>query len=160
MAVDLVADQGHGPVSSTRIREMLSEGNVAGAAQLLGHPYRLPGIVVEGDARGRSIGFPTANIAVDSRLAIPADGVYSARVDCAGGDHDAVVNIGVRPTFEGGERTIEAHLLDFDGDLYGKELEVRFIDRLRGEQRFGSVDELVAQIRIDVERARATLEER
>jgi riboflavin kinase/FMN adenylyltransferase len=160
MAVDLVADQGHGPISSSRIRAMLAAGDVSGAAQLLGHLYRLPGIVVEGDARGRSIGFPTANIAVDARLAVPADGVYSAWVDCPSGDHRAVVNIGVRPTFDGGERTIEAHLLDFGGDLYGKELELRFVERLRGEQKFGSIGDLVEQIRLDVDRARATLEEK
>lgn len=159
MAIDLVADHGSGPISSTRIRSALAEGAVADAALLLGHPYRLPGIVVEGDRRGRTIGFPTANIAVDERLAVPSDGVYSAWVAIGDDVHAAVVNIGIRPTFEGTERTIEAHVLEFAGDLYGRELEVRFVARLRGEQKFDSVDALVAQIGLDVAGARSSLEQ-
>ena len=159
MAVDLVADQGTGPISSTRIRTTLADGAVADAAHLLGHPYRLPGIVVEGDRRGRTIGFPTANLAVDERLAVPADGVYAARVGVGAEVHPAVVNIGIRPTFDGLQHTIEAHLLDFEGDLYGREIEIRFVERLRGEQKFDSIDALVAQITTDVARARTILEE-
>lgn len=158
LAVDLVADDGHGPISSSRIRSLLEQGSVDEAALLLGHPYELPGIVVEGDARGRKIGFPTANLAVDERLAIPADGVYAAWAGIQHERHPAVVNIGVRPTFDGMQRTIEAHLLDYDGDLYGKELDLRFVERLRGEQRFESIDALVAQIRSDVDQARRRLE--
>lgn len=157
LAVDLVSGDGHGPISSTRIRALLTSGDVEGAANLLGHPYEVSGIVVEGDRRGRTIGFPTANLAVDEHIATPADGVYSAWAVCHGRIRPAVVNIGVRPTFDGTRRTIEAHLLEYDGDLYGKQVDIRFISRIRGERRFDSVDDLVAQIGLDVEDARAAL---
>jgi riboflavin kinase/FMN adenylyltransferase len=148
------------PYSSTRIRSLLAEGRVAEAASLLGRPYELRATVVRGDARGRSIGFPTANLAMDGRMALPADGVYAVRARVAPqGDYPAVVNVGVRPTFGGGRRTVEAHLLDFEGDLYHQEVSVRFVERLRGERRFGSVEELRAQLAVDVEAGRAALEE-
>ncbi len=158
LAIDLVADDGHGPISSTAIRELLQAGEVAAAAELLGHPYELSGIVVEGDRRGRTIGFPTANLAIDERIATPADGVYSAWALCHEDLRPAVVNIGVRPTFDGTRRTIEAHLLEFDNDLYGKAMDIRFVERLRGEQRYDSVEDLVAQIAVDVENAKISLE--
>jgi riboflavin kinase/FMN adenylyltransferase len=157
-AVDLVDDYGHGPISSTTIRALLEEGDVVGAADLLGHRYEVCGIVVEGDKRGRTIGFPTANLGVDERVLIPADGVYTAWATVHEQRHPAVVNIGVRPTFANATRTIEAHLLGFSGDLYGQSLALGFVGRLRGEQRFGSVDELVAQIGRDVAAARSDLD--
>ncbi|MGF1665793.1 MAG: bifunctional riboflavin kinase/FAD synthetase [Acidimicrobiia bacterium] len=157
LVVDLVDDNGTAPISSTRIRSLISEGDVESAAGLLGHPYELCGIVVEGDRRGRTIGFPTANLAVEERLAVPADGVYAAWAVVHDDFHPAVVNIGVRPTFDGVRRTIEAHLLDFDGDLYGKGVALRFVARLRGERRFDSIDALIDQITHDVAAGRAAL---
>ena len=158
MAVDLVSENGSTPISSTRIRSLLAAGDVEGAAVLLGHRYELSGLVVEGDKRGRSLGFPTANLAVDDRVAIPGDGVYAAWALIHEEPHLAVVNIGVRPTFDGRRRCIEAHLLDFDGDLYGRGMALRFVARLRGEQKFAGIDDLVSQIQTDVNQARAALE--
>lgn len=142
-------------VSSSKVREYLLEGRVEAAERLLGRPFDLDGTVVKGAARGRTIGFPTANIDTDNELK-PAPGVYAVRVrrQPAGIWHGAAANIGVKPTFGGTEVTIEAHLLDFSGDLYGESLRVQFIARLRPEMRFGSVAELTAQIKRDVERAR------
>lgn len=157
LVVDLVDDAGDNPISSSRIRTLLAEGQVEAAALLLGASYELCGIVVEGDRRGRSIGFPTANLAVEERMAVPADGVYAAWAVVHDAIHPAVVNIGVRPTFEGAQRSIEAHLLGFDGDLYGRRVALRFVARLRGEQRFESVEALVRQIEDDVEAGRARL---
>jgi riboflavin kinase/FMN adenylyltransferase len=153
-AVPPVMDGGR-PVSSSRVREVLAEGDVAHAASLLARPHFVDGTVVEGDRRGRTIGVPTANLDPDAAL-LPARGVYAGRCRLpGGGDCLAVVNVGERPTFGGGAVTVEAHLLDFSGDLYGKRLRLTFAVRLRAEQRFGSAEELVAQIRRDVERARA-----
>lgn len=157
VVVDLVDDSGDEPISSTRIRTLLAEGDVTTAAELLGGAYELCGIVVEGDRRGRTIGFPTANLAVDDRMAVPADGVYAAWAVVNDVTHPAVVNIGNRPTFEGARRSIEAHLLDFEGDLYGRGVALRFVSRLRGEQKFESIDALVAQIGSDVAAGRRTL---
>jgi riboflavin kinase/FMN adenylyltransferase len=111
------------------------------------------GRVMEGARRGRLLGFPTANLAVPPDKAIPADGVYACFVRLSGRRYHAVTNIGVRPSFAGDEHTIEAHLLGFDGDLYGRELRMEFVERLRPEKRFNDIDELVAQIRADAERA-------
>ena len=142
------------PVSSTRIRTLIAEGEVAAAARLLGAPFRMRGEVVSGDRRGRELGFPTANMVPDPELACPGHGVYACRV----GEHLAAVNVGVRPTFGRDlHPLVEAFLLDFDGDLYGQRLTVEFVERLRGEQRFESVDELVAQMHRDVERTRELL---
>ncbi|MEZ4321203.1 MAG: bifunctional riboflavin kinase/FAD synthetase [Myxococcota bacterium] len=142
-------------ISSSRIREHLTAGDVQGAARLLGRPHEVVGTVVQGDARGRELGFPTANL--DSRTPlVPANGVYAARLHTGEG---AVVNVGTRPTFGGGATTVEVHVLDFAGDLYGAELHVGFVERLRGEQAFPGRDALVAQIARDVERARALLAE-
>jgi riboflavin kinase/FMN adenylyltransferase len=150
-------------VSSTRIREHLRAGELEAVQPLLGRPYSLRGPIVEGDKRGRTIGFPTANIAVDELHLLPADGVYVCAVTVeAQGDAQAaryfgVANIGVRPTFAGMQRRVEVYLLDFSGDLYGRTLQIDLLQRLRPEQRFGGVDELVAQIQRDVADARAFL---
>jgi riboflavin kinase/FMN adenylyltransferase len=142
------------PVSSTRIRNLLTDGQVEAAARLLGSPFRIRGEVVPGDQRGRELGFPTANLVPDPKLASPGHGVYACRV----GEHLAAVNVGVRPTFGADlHPLVEAYVLDFEGDLYGQWLTVEFIARLRGEERFGSVEELVAQMRRDVERTRELL---
>ncbi|MBX7113513.1 MAG: riboflavin biosynthesis protein RibF [Myxococcaceae bacterium] len=141
-------------VSSTKVREYILEGRVDAAWALLGRPFDLDGVVVKGQGRGRTIGFPTANIDTVNELK-PAPGVYAvqARVQGETGWRGGAANIGVKPTFGGGAVTIEAHL--FEGlDLYGKGLRVRFLERLRGEQRFGSAAELAAQIARDVETAK------
>jgi riboflavin kinase/FMN adenylyltransferase len=146
------------PVSSSRVRQLLRDGIVEGIEVLLGRPFKLQGTVVEGDHRGRQIGFPTANIQLDDPLhAVPANGVYVCRAFVEQQAFPAVVNIGIRPTFDGKTPTVEAHLLNWDGDLYGWRLTLHFLHRLRGEVRFGSVDELVAQIERDVQRARELL---
>jgi riboflavin kinase/FMN adenylyltransferase len=146
---------GDTPVSSTRIREMIIAGDVSGAAVSLARPHELWGEVVPGDGRGRTIGIPTANVAVSPEMAIPQRGVYAVTVGRhAAETMPAVANVGVRPTFGGEVETIEAHLLDFDADLYGQDLRVRFIDRIRGEQKFESAEALVAQIGRDIEQAR------
>jgi riboflavin kinase / FMN adenylyltransferase len=158
--VEMVGDGGpDGVISSTRIRALLAAGEVSMAAVLLGRPFALTGPVIHGDARGRTIGFPTANLHIPERMAIPANGVYAAWVDVDGSRQPAVVNIGVRPTFGVSQRTIEAHLLDFDGDLYGKMLTLRFVSHIRQERKFDGVEQLVAQITLDREEAARRLEE-
>jgi riboflavin kinase/FMN adenylyltransferase len=146
--------------SSSKVREYILEGRVSAAQRLLGRPFDLDGTVVTGHGRGRGIGFPTANVDTQNELR-PAAGVYAIRVRFEGGSdatwHPGVANIGVKPTFGVNEVTIEAHLLDFSGDLYGKELRVQFLERLRAERRFGSVAELVGQIKRDVEAARTVI---
>ncbi|MEX1006139.1 MAG: bifunctional riboflavin kinase/FAD synthetase [Acidimicrobiia bacterium] len=147
-----------GVISSTRIRELLAAGDVRQAAVLLGRPFALTGPVIHGDARGHTIGFPTANLHIPDRMAIPANGVYACWVERNGARHAAVVNIGVRPTFGVSARTIEAHLLNFDGNLYGESIALHFVDRIREERRFDGVDALVAQIAADRDRAATILE--
>jgi riboflavin kinase/FMN adenylyltransferase len=143
-------------VSSTRIRNALLAGDVALAASLLGRPYRLSGHVVRGDARGRTIGFPTANvIPPNQRKLIPGRGVYFVRFLVGEKPYDAMLNVGIRPTFGGTAETIEAHVLDFDGDLYGMRVAVDFLARIREEKRFDSVAELIEQLGRDRESARA-----
>jgi riboflavin kinase/FMN adenylyltransferase len=148
-------------VSSSRIRHLLRAGDVETATRLLDRPYRLRGVVIPGDERGRSLGFPTANLNIDESRLLPASGVYVGRAQLGARSFDAVTNIGVRPTFEGQpERPLaEVHLLGFSGKIYGQMLEVRFLTRLRDEKRFASVEELVAQIDADVERTRELLED-
>jgi riboflavin kinase/FMN adenylyltransferase len=141
-------------ISSTFIRSLLAQGNVRHANRLLGRRYRISGIVEQGAARGRQLGFPTANIRPDPRRALPADGVYAAVVPLRGEEHRAVVNLGSRPTFKEGERLLEVHLLDVSADLYDRPLDVDFVDRLRDVQRFESIDALRAQIGRDAEAAR------
>jgi riboflavin kinase / FMN adenylyltransferase len=138
-------------VSSTRIRALVAAGDMEGARRCLGAPFMVEGTVVEGDQRGRTLGFPTANIVPDDRLAIPGHGVYAAFADGV----PAAVNVGVRPTFDSGRGVlIETYLIDREDDLYGRTLRVAFVERLRGERRFAGVEELIAQMRIDVEEAR------
>jgi riboflavin kinase / FMN adenylyltransferase len=138
-------------VSSTRIRALIAAGDMEGARHCLGAPFMVEGEVVTGDQRGRELGFPTANIVPDDRLAIPGHGVYAAFANGV----PAAVNVGVRPTFETGRGVlIETYLIDHEQDLYGVNLRVAFVERLRGEKRFASVEELVAQMRIDVEDAK------
>ena len=176
-------------ISSSRVRQALREGNVILAARCLGRPYCVQGPVVVGVQRGRSLGFPTANVEVPSERAVPANGVYAAwgrlsieptaapdlakfvehrsteQIDVDGSAHiglvnqplRAVINIGTRPTFDNGPRTIEAHLLDFDRNIYGHRLILDFVARLRSEKRFNSRDELVAQINHDTAQARQLL---
>ncbi len=148
-------------VSSTAIRVALMDGDVRMAAHWLGRPYALSGRVVAGDGRGRRIGVPTANLAVSPRRMLPAAGVYVCRATVGGRTWGAVTNVGVRPTFETQPVAprVETHLLDFEGDLYGREVRLAFLERLRGERRFPSVEALLAQIRADVEQARALLAE-
>ena len=139
-------------VSSSQIRSLIAAGEVRRAATLLGDPFELRGEVVGGDRRGRELGFPTANLVPDVDVACPGHGVYA----CLANGHPAAVNVGVRPTFGTGRvELIEAYLIDFDGDLYGEQLRVRFLDRLRGEQRFESAEALVEEMHRDVERTRA-----
>jgi len=146
-------------ISSTRIRQTLRDGAVEQAARYLGRPFRLSGQVVEGAKRGRQLGIPTANLAVWDEHAVPAVGVYACRASAGDQHAQAVVNIGFRPTFEGGEArpVIEAHLLDFAGDLYGQTLRLEFAARLRPEQKFSGVEALLAQIRQDIVQARQIL---
>jgi riboflavin kinase/FMN adenylyltransferase len=138
-------------VSSTRVRALVAAGDMEGARHCLGAPFMVEGTVVEGDQRGRELGFPTANIVPDDRLAIPGHGVFAAFADGV----PAAVNVGVRPTFDSGRGVlIETYLIDRSEDLYGRTLRVAFVERLRGEKRFASVEELIAQMRIDVEDAK------
>lgn len=138
-------------VSSSHIRGLLAAGEVENAARFLGAPFLLAGEVVHGDERGRVLGFPTANIVPEERLVCPGHGVYA----CRAGEHLAAVSIGVRPTFETGRaELVEAHLLDFDGDLYGRTLELSFLQRLRGERRFQSAEALIEQMHLDVQSTR------
>jgi riboflavin kinase / FMN adenylyltransferase len=155
----LVADGA--TISSTSIRQMLAEGDVAAAAKALGRPHRVEGVVVRGHQRGRALGFPTANLEMPPHTAIPADGIYAgwlASLDSDGCDVQrwpAAISIGTNPTFGEGERTVEAYAIDRDDlDLYGVHAAIDFIARLRGTLRFDSVDALVAQMRRDVDLAR------
>lgn len=137
-------------VSSSHIRSLLRSGETEQAARLLGRPAEIEGVVVRGDGRGRTLGFPTANLDVPPELLVPPDGVYAGSTT----GRRAAVSIGTNPHFDGVERRVEAHLLDFDGDLYGRRLVVEVWSGLRGQARFDSVDELVAAISADVERVR------
>lgn len=138
-------------VSSTRIRALVAAGDMEGARHCLGAPFMVEGTVVKGDQRGRELGFPTANIVPDDHLAYPGHGVYAAFADGV----PAAVNVGVRPTFESGRGVlIETYLIDREEDLYGRNLRVAFVERLRGEHAYPNVEELVAQMKRDVEDAR------
>jgi len=141
------------PVSSTEIRSALQRGDVQRAAQFLGRPYGIGGSVTAGAGRGRTLGFPTANLAADRPLLVPT-GIHGGRLAEDGRQHRAVVNVGFRPTFGETSLAIEAHLLDFSGDLYGRQVRLTFVDRLRDEMRFASVEALKAQIERDVAAAR------
>lgn len=143
-------------VSSTSVRAALAEGNVEDALLLLGRPYRVAGTVVHGDKRGRTIGYPTANVSVNDRYVLPRLGVYAITAEWNGKPYYGVVNLGKKPTFKepGGETTLEAHLFDFNQDIYGDELTIRFHSFIRSERKFGSVTELIEQIHKDSDTAK------
>ncbi len=150
--VSPLLELGGAPVSSSRIRALLRDGEVTEAAELLGAPFALSGTVVHGDKRGRELGYPTANIVPDETFATPAHGIYAC---LTGQGRAAAVNIGVRPTFTTGRgELIEAYVLDFDGDLYGERISLTFLERLRGELKFDSAEALVEQMALDVEQTR------
>jgi riboflavin kinase/FMN adenylyltransferase len=139
-------------VSSTRIRRLVAEARMDEAGALLGHPYFLDGTIVEGRKRGQTIGFPTANMVTENEL-IPPHGVYATTMTIDGLVHAGLTNIGIRPTFNETEPTIETHLLRYSGDLYGRRVRLSFVQRLRDERRFDNVDALRAQIEADRRRA-------
>jgi riboflavin kinase/FMN adenylyltransferase len=145
-------------VSSTRIRRSLSDGRVSEAARFLGRPYFTKGVVVTGEGRGRQLGFPTANLRLDAGRVLPARGVYAVLATKGSEQMHAVANVGVRPTFEGKDLSVEAHLLDYDGDILGESLQLDFIERLRPERRFKSEASLRAAILEDIVAAREVLE--
>ena len=144
-------------ISSTYIRELLEAGNLAEANRLLGHPHILSGVVTKGKRLGRELGFPTANLPLPAGVLIPKFGVYATKVTAEGKTYPAVTNIGTRPTVNGQGANLECHLLDFAGDLYGKEITVAFYDFLRPEQKFDSLEALQAQIAADTDYVRNTL---
>lgn len=153
-------------LSATYVRSCVTAGDMSTAAEILGRPHRIDGVVERGDRRGRELGFPTANLRTDAWTAVPADGVYAGRVlrldewgrTVPGGELGiAAISVGTNPTFEVRQRRVEAYILDFEGDLYGDGLGVEFVSRLRGMERFDSIDALVAQMKQDVERARTLL---
>lgn len=145
-------------VSSTRIRNLLLAGDVEAAARLLGRPYRLRGRVVHGAKRGRALGFPTINLALPKERLLPRDGIYAMWAEMGEGPRlAAAASLGVRPTFGGGERVLEAYLLDFSGEVYGEEVEVALVKRLRDEIAFASPADLAVQIARDVEETKGAL---
>jgi riboflavin kinase / FMN adenylyltransferase len=142
-------------VSSTRVRRLIGEGRLDGAGALLGHYYTIDGTVVRGEQRGRLLGFPTANLRTDNEL-LPPNGVYATTMTLEGVAYQSVTNIGSRPTFEGDQSiVIETHVLDFDRDLYGEQLRLGFVQRLRDEKRFDGADALKGQIEMDRDQARS-----
>jgi len=151
---------GPGVISSTAIRKAVAAGDVEAAADMLGRPHQLRGVVIDGDKRGRTLGFPTANVAVAPEILLPGDGIYAGwYVRPDGSRYGTAINIGRRPTFyrDGAAPLVEAFLLDFDGDLYGERADVVLTNHLRGEAKFDSVDALVAQMNADVAQARRLL---
>ncbi len=156
--IEAVSDES-GVVSSTEIRKLVSLGDVADAAKLLGHPYTLHGPVIHGDGRGRKINFPTANMQYPEEKLIPSNGIYVCWAWTKGAKRAAAVNIGLRPTFENDAKKpmVEAYLLDFDQDIYGEDVRLEFVARLRDELKFNSVDALVEQMHNDVKRTREVL---
>jgi riboflavin kinase/FMN adenylyltransferase len=144
-------------ISSTYVRACVDAGDVRQAAVALGREHRLEGIVVRGDGRGRALGYPTANVHTDRYAAIPADGVYAGRVALGDRRLPAAISVGTKPTFEGRERAVEPYILDFDEDIYGDEIGVEFTARLRGQERYERIEDLVAEIRRDVDRTRDLL---
>jgi riboflavin kinase/FMN adenylyltransferase len=160
--IELLAskEQGAMAISSTAIRTALTAGDLASANRMLGRSHEVRGVVTEGDRRGRELGYPTANLAVPGDICLPADGIYAGwylRPD--GASHPCAINLGRRPTFydHADASLLEAHLLDFDGDLYGEQARVRFVARLRDELRFDSVDDLLQQMALDVDETREVL---
>lgn len=148
------------PISSTAIRRALAGGDVAIAAAMLGRPFEAQGIVVRGDQRGRLIGFPTANVEVSGRMSLPADGVYAGWYERSDGvRYPTAINLGRRPTFyeHAGCSLLEAHLIDFDGDLYGETARIQFVDFLRSERKFDGIEAIAQQLQVDVANAREIL---
>ncbi len=143
-------------VSSSAIRKLVRDGEISEANRFFGYDYYIEGVVVEGERRGRKLGFPTVNLDTEWEI-LPKPGVYATYVRLPDGFHESITNIGVRPTFEESRLTVETHLFDFNNDLYGKKVGVSFVERLRDEKRFASVDELVAQIEHDVAAVREIL---
>jgi riboflavin kinase/FMN adenylyltransferase len=153
-----VVDVGEQHVSSSRIRRAVAGGDLATAARMLGRPYQVSGRVGEGERRGRQLGVPTINLTdVPPQKLLPPDGVYAVRVEWRGGRAGGMMNQGPKPTFEDGRRTLEAHLFDFDGDLYGEWVRIEWVERLRDVERFASVEALQQQLDRDRTRARAVL---
>ena len=145
------------PIKSSAIREMLNQGQIEMVSQMLSRPFSLTGEVVAGERRGRDLGFPTANLSPTSDLALPGDGIYATWATVGGQRYQSATSIGVRPTFGGGRRLVECFLIDFDGDLYGRQLTLEFAQRLREELAFPSAEALVEQMKRDVEQSRAIL---
>lgn len=148
-----------GVISSTEIRKLIETGNVADAARLMGHPYSLHGLVIHGDARGRTINVPTANIGYSHEKMIPANGIYACWAYLNGQKYQAAINIGINPTFTPDKQipNVEAHLLDFKREIYGEDVKLEFVARLRNELRFDSVDKLLEQIWQDIEDTKGIL---
>ena len=146
-------------VSSTAIRKALEQGDAAAVSRLLGRPFFMHGTVLQGTGRGHQLGYPTANIKPDGNRALPADGIYATRVHVDGTTHDSATYVGTRPTFDNGDREVEVFLFDFDGDLYGRDLRVEWVDKVREDRKFNSAEELVAQMAKDIEHARILLTE-
>ena len=142
-----------GPICSTNIRKAIEEGHMEQAATWLGRPYQFRGIVIKGDQRGRTLGFPTINFLLPNEMAIPPDGVYANRVCIDGIWYDGVGNIGDNPTFKNQYHRCEVHVFDFDQDVYGKEVTVQFISYIRGEVKFNNLQELIDQMKVDEETA-------
>jgi riboflavin kinase/FMN adenylyltransferase len=156
VVVPLVAQAGDA-ISSSRIRELVTAGDIATAGELLGAPYRLVGDVMPGDARGRELGMPTVNLGLPPESVIPAPGIYAGRAHgpALDGNVAAAISIGVRPTFEDeGDLRVEAHLIGYEGDLYGEHVVLEFLQRLRDEEKFDSVEDLQRQMREDVEQTK------
>ncbi len=159
-SVDVVAPVALGdePISSTRIRKAVGNGRMSAARDGLGRPYALRGVVVRGDGRGKGLGFPTANLSLANRdKLLPPPGIYAVRGVLRRGTFKGALHLGPRPTFQGSSSTVELHLMDFEGDLYGEEVRVDFVQRIRGVEPFSSVEALVQQMERDVEEARKIL---
>ncbi len=157
-SIELMTDSG-GAVKSTKIRQHVAKGDVSGAAALLGRNFSISGVVGRGQMRGRQLGFPTANLEVPSELVTPADGIYAAWAHTSTGTYRAATSIGLRPTFDDGtHRTIEAYLLDFSADLYEQPIRLEFVRRLRDEEKYDTIEELLRQIELDVQNTRKALE--
>jgi len=159
--VDIVGPVYYGDtvVSSTSIRNLISEGEIDKANKLLGYQFYLRGEIVEGERRGRSLGFPTMNLSTNWEI-LPKVGVYATFTELFGKKYNSITNIGFRPTFGENRLMIETHILDFDQDIYGKEAKVEFVERIRDEKKFGSVDQLVEQIKRDIDQVEKILNEK
>ena len=147
-------------ISSSAVRQALAQGDVKRVEKLFGRPFSLSGQIVFGDERGETLGYPTANLDVRAEQALPGDGVYVTVAHLDGESLPSVTSVGVRPTFGGGKRLVETHVLDYEGELHGQRLRIDLLDKLRDEKRFGNAEELKAAIRKDVEQARAILDKR